>query len=126
MRTWQSVTLAEELMGVLRAMLSFPQYLITAMFVGAEHVTHSRESIMGAISARRPWKQNKQEGERKVHGHFAEARKLSLPRSKRPFKARVVRKVDDNRRWTTIGRFDLMATVTRAVKLTLNPSSRHI
>jgi len=49
--TWQSVTLAEELMGVLRAMLSLPQYLMTAMLVGAEHVTHRRESITGAIEA---------------------------------------------------------------------------
>lgn len=48
--TWQSVTLAEELMGVLRAMLSLPQYLMTAMLVGAEHVTHRRESITGAIA----------------------------------------------------------------------------
>ena len=49
--TWHRVTLAEELMGVLRATLSFPQYLITAILVGAEHVTHSRESITGAIAA---------------------------------------------------------------------------
>ncbi len=49
--TWQSVTLAEELMGVLRAMLSLPQYLMTAMLVGAEQVTHRRESITGAIAA---------------------------------------------------------------------------
>lgn len=48
--TWQRVTLAEELIGVLRATLSLPQYLMTAMLVGAEHVTHRRESITGAMA----------------------------------------------------------------------------
>lgn len=36
-------------MGVFNATLSLPQYLITAMFVGAEQVTHSLASITGAI-----------------------------------------------------------------------------
>ena len=37
-------------MGVLRAMLSLPQYLMTAMFVGAEHVMQRRGSMTGPMA----------------------------------------------------------------------------
>lgn len=47
--TWSSVRDTDELMGVFSAEFSFPQYLTTAMFVGAATVSTSRGSMVNAI-----------------------------------------------------------------------------
>jgi len=48
--TWSKVHETEELMGVLSSMLALPQYLMTAMLVGALTVSTSRGSMAAGIS----------------------------------------------------------------------------
>ena len=52
---WFSVTLVDEFMGVLNLLSRFPQYLITAMFVGALHVSISLGSAMALSILSNVW-----------------------------------------------------------------------